>query len=496
MFGMEVTPTRHPGVFKRPDGRYLVRARVKDPKTGKEISITENIEARDADAALRHLIERKQAIRAGGQRTKLRTRFASFAVGVAKGRKRVKSAATRDRYSNIVTHLTTDGFPVTYAVGDARQHTVTRTFGIMFLDEIGRTEIRAYEEWLQSQVDADEIVAPTANDRLRFLRLILREALDEKHIDAVPKIELLDESTHDPWPDDDPNALDPEMVPRFLAKIRELFPQHYAMAVMQFTFGLRPSMLRPLRRDRDVDWITGKLYLRRSWVKGPTPMEKIKTTKKDILVLPPEVLAVLRWHLDRMTTARMRDSELLFPSEKGGFRARSVLDKPFRKVCAALGIKKRLTPGIGPRRTSKDLMRRIDIDPVVAMAISTHKTPEMHAHYSSPGLDEKRVAGAKLANAVGVEALGNVIPFRRESPIPAPPVAQPRTRKRYCFEGAERTHKECAALSGINASTLLYRLGKGMTIEQAIALGTGGHGRPLVETVSGEIAGERTREAV
>ena len=39
----------------------------------------------------------------------------------------------------------------------------------------------------------------------------------------------------------------------------------------------------------------------------------------------------------------MRDSELLFPSETGGFRAASCLDRPFDAVCTKLELKKEIT---------------------------------------------------------------------------------------------------------------------------------------------------------
>ena len=39
----------------------------------------------------------------------------------------------------------------------------------------------------------------------------------------------------------------------------------------------------------------------------------------------------------------MGESDLLFPSETGGFRAGSCLDKPIRKIAKAAGIKQHLT---------------------------------------------------------------------------------------------------------------------------------------------------------
>jgi hypothetical protein len=52
-----------------------------------------------------------------------------------------------------------------------------------------------------------------------------------------------------------PNALTAHQVAIFIAKMKELHPQHYAM--VYFISGARPSTLRPLRRsgpDCDVRW--------------------------------------------------------------------------------------------------------------------------------------------------------------------------------------------------------------------------------------------------
>jgi hypothetical protein len=170
-----------------------------------------------------------------------------------------------------------------------------------------------------------------------------------------------------------------------------LYPQHFAMVVLGFSYGLRPSALRPLRRkgpNADTDWEKGTIRVRRSNSRGQQVMKKTKTGKKLLVVLSQQVLAVLRWHVDRLPEGRMLDSDLLFPARHGGFRARSVLDKPFKDVASKIGLKKRITPR-GMRRTNKDLLRAADIEPVVAMAVSGHTTDEMHVLYSTPSAGEK-----------------------------------------------------------------------------------------------------------
>src|SRR5580658_6677812 len=118
----------------------------------------------------------------------------------------------------------------------------------------------------------------------------------------------------------------------FLAKVNELYPQHYAMTFLGFMIGARPSTLRPLRRngaEPDVLWEEKVVLLRRS---NPLRQEIVDQTKTGIdqeIPLPPAVVDVLSEHVASLPPGAMRDCGLLFPSINGDMRARSVLDKPF-----------------------------------------------------------------------------------------------------------------------------------------------------------------------
>jgi integrase len=152
----------------------------------------------------------------------------------------------------------------------------------------------------------------------------------------------------------------------FLAGIRRLFPQHFGIVALGFATGLRPSSLRPLRRQgprSDVRWDQGVVLVRRSHTRRDEVMEATKQKTRYRITLPDDLTAVLRWHLDRLPPGPMRDSDLLFPSETGGFRAAPALDKPFRQVGKAIGLRKRITPR-AMRRTFQDLARNADIETI------------------------------------------------------------------------------------------------------------------------------------
>jgi len=113
--------------------------------------------------------------------------------------------------------------------------------------------------------------------------------------------------------------------------------------------------------------------------------------------LPRELLDVLRWHVnEQVLHTKMRESELLFPSVTGGFRARSALDKPFDEVSKAIDLAFNFTPR-GMRRTYQDLARAAGIHDAVTRAISGHATPAMQLHYSTARGGEVKQALAKVA---------------------------------------------------------------------------------------------------
>jgi hypothetical protein len=64
---------------------------------------------------------------------------------------------------------------------------------------------------------------------------------------------------------------------------------------------------------------------------------------------------------------------------------------PGGSALKAAGITERFTPH-GLRRTFNDMLRRAKVDPVSCKALTGHVSETMREHYSTVGLDEKRLA--------------------------------------------------------------------------------------------------------
>ena len=131
-------------------------------------------------------------------------------------------------------------------------------------------------------------------------------------------------------------------------------------------------------------------------------MKTTKTGKRQNILLPEELMDLLRWHVERLPEGPMTDSVLLFPSTTGKYRTGSCLAKPFREVCAALELKKKLTPK-GMRRTFQDLARAAEVRDIVTRAVSGHATEAMQEHYSTVGQEEIRDGVAKVISLAGLK---------------------------------------------------------------------------------------------
>ncbi len=125
----------------------------------------------------------------------------------------------------------------------------------------------------------------------------------------------------------------------------------------------------------------------------------MNTTKQRVryaIDLPPEVVAILRWHVaTQLTTPEEEDSDLLFPATTGGFRSPSVLNKPFADVAKHVELGKAFTQR-GLRRTFNDLARAARVESIITRSISGHLTERMQHHYSTVNTAEQREGIARV----------------------------------------------------------------------------------------------------
>jgi integrase len=247
------------------------------------------------------------------------------------------------------------------------------------MHQLRASEVLAWRTRQAERVRAGEYAPTTINGWIAVLRVIARAAKNrfpEGH-DWMAGVRVLDTSEHETYSFEEPNSLRPAEVAPFIKKFRELYPQHFAMFYVGLKTGLRPSSLRPLRRagaEVDVVWSENRLHVRRSHTHGLEVMKTTKQKRRYSIGVPESVISVLRWHIEtQLRTDEQRSSDLLFPSENGGFRSQKILNAPLAQIAAELGIARKFTQR-GLRRTYHDEMRANGINDVVIRSISGHQT--------------------------------------------------------------------------------------------------------------------------
>ena len=382
-----------PGVWRRKEGGFLVRGKVTDPRTGKQHQVLKPLDVTEALDAKAWLDSEQRRIRLGTSAQTLPT-FSSYAVSLMA--RKIRDGSMKGAHSRVV-------------FASVLEHHLFPTFGRLRVDELRRADVLAWKDEVAKGIKAETLSPHTANGWFSVLRTVLNAAVHEFELERNPigGVKPFDTSEHPVYTHEEPNALTAEEGRAFLAKMRELYPQHFAMVVLSLATGLRPSSLRPLRRqglEADVLWAEKVLLVRRSHTRGDEVMNTTKTGHRQRIALPDELVEILRWHVDTLPEeGSQHESELLFPSLTGGFRAPSVLDKPFRVVRKALGLRKRITPR-AMRRTFQDLARAAEVKDVVTRSISGHLTETMQEHYSSPHETEQRAGVARVIDLAGARA--------------------------------------------------------------------------------------------
>src|SRR5688572_3408814 len=313
--------TTVPGIIALGNGSYRVRARAIDPRTGKMVERDRVIHGANLKQATKEKADLIAEIRGEKEVVERRT-LRDYATSWLRGQWNSLCPASRDRY---VVALDNHILP---ALGD------------LYLDAI---RVEAIESWRDGLRKAG-LASATVNGHLRVLRAVLARAVRTEGLRFNPasEVKVLPEDDRR-ITDEEPNALEPEELKRFLNVARENHPQHYPMILMLFTTGARMSAVRALRWD-DVDPEKGIIIIRRR-VSGKEliPGVKRSRTSRDIVPLHPELWIALQSHRGTFNDDQKR-SGLVFPSEAGGLRSGSVLTKPFEDILAVVQIEKRFTP--------------------------------------------------------------------------------------------------------------------------------------------------------
>lgn len=178
--------------------------------------------------------------------------------------------------------------------------------------------------------------------------------------------------------------------------IRERRPEHFAYVATRASTGMRACHVSALQWP-DIDEAAGVIRVVRKQVEGVVGEVTRKKRVPKEFPLQPELATILREHRQLLETRSPGlDSAWVFPAVRTGkLRGANSMRKAWVSCLKAAGITERFTPH-GLRRTFNDMLRRAQVDPAIAKALTGHVTEQMREHYSTVGLDEKRAAVASV----------------------------------------------------------------------------------------------------
>jgi integrase len=384
------------GVQRLPEGGFWIRARVQDPKTKKWTSRQGKVEVATVHEAaeIRRRWTNEIEEELGEEKKESQP---PMTLTVCAQRWLEECAKSGDAASTLA-----------HKTENLEKH-ILPFIGAIVVQEITRKDLKQWAIGATERIkpNGERYAEETARGWWRTLQALLRWAVDEIDLDGDPtscfkpqrymhkELKLQVQAAKGT------NALTPDEIPRFLGVAKTFFPKHYAMFVIGFFTGMRWSELTALRFD-DFNLETMEIEVRRSQYRG-TIRERTKNRKRRGPAFSKWMWEVVQEHRVRMLKEQAPgiDTGLCFPSETGGIRYQSLLDKPFAIICKKAGIAKKLSSKVF-RRTFNDLARHAGMNELVKLAMIGHADRRMSEVYSSIDPSEKQAELAKVFRLVAM----------------------------------------------------------------------------------------------
>lgn len=359
------------GVSLLTDGRYRVRAALRDPQTGKtlqrEITLEQGASLREAVQARADLVVLLKAPTAARKPHSLDDYAASW----------LASKAPRLR-ARVAAH---------YA--DVLDLHVLPQLGKLDVRDITRGDMEAWVTWAEKQrkKDGEEYSTHTLGSWWRVLKQLVRDACADHQLTLDP--------CHRVRPPQGDRAARRERRTLSLVQMGELLlavkartPDRYAEVLVLALTGMRGGELYGLRWE-DLDETREIVTIRHSASRGA--LVKTKTGDPRDAYLPPIALGVLRAHRRAQIAEQHPGLELglIFPTDQGAVRAVESLHKPLALASEAIELGWVVGPQV-LRRTYNTLLIAAGVDRVVLRAQIGHSDEEMSERYAGVGDEIKR----------------------------------------------------------------------------------------------------------
>lgn len=371
--------TKSPGITEISRGRYQIRVRGKDPRTGKLRSKTRIVTC-DLRKAKWLREEWHEELVTGEQDVgPEKMTVGDYASEWLDGRRLRVRLSSAEWYATVLDlHI----LPV---------------FGDLYLDTVRKRDI---ERWLASKIGKPR--RATINGWLAVVKMLFRDAAADYGLpDPAARVRPLPDLGEEPKR----QALTAEELRRLLTVAREASPDQYPLLLTLALTGMRWGEATALKWS-DLDEKEGMIHIARGHRRGRLGLPK--NGRARTCSLPPELLEALNGHRRRLMTEQhpglhegwVFATKSREDPDQAALRSPKSWSKCLPKWVKAAKIEKHITPH-SLRRTFVDLLRQAQVDAVVARSLVGHASEEMRNHYSTVAAAEQRLATARVVSLVG-----------------------------------------------------------------------------------------------
>jgi integrase len=373
------------GISELAEGIHVIRVQEVHPKTGHMIDVRRRVHCETLEEAVAAQAKlRAEVLGAASLAEPKRVRLGDYARSWLSGRLPTLKPSTAARYADTLDRVILPGL------------------GDFYLDAITPEDAL---RWFEGAAKGK--AASTANGYLRVFKVMIADAAAQYRLPTCPaaRLRAVPERGEKELDSDDPvNLLTADEMARFMAALKEGWPQWYAMAFTQFATASRFSEVSALRWE-DVDEQRGIVRIRRGNWRTVVSTAKVDRRRRNPALTDELRQVLVEWRERLNRSHRHADSGWVFPSTMGKpHHNASGMGKAFEACLKEIGVDRRFSSH-GLRRTANDLIRRV-ASGEVARAITGHVTERMTEHYSHVDVGEKRAAMEGVLRLVQVKPVG------------------------------------------------------------------------------------------
>ncbi|MCA9542047.1 MAG: site-specific integrase [Myxococcales bacterium] len=375
--------TRHPGVYRLPSGKWLIRVFATDTRTGQRREVRRTLAAEALEAEVLATLHQLKVDLSRGE-----------VAAPAAAPQRPSLTECAERWLEAKARRLRVSTANLYA--DALARRILPHLGDLYVDAVNRADIERWVTWAEQATMDDGAVysRDTVNGWWRVLCQFLRDVCAEHGVpDPIVRVRPPRSRTAHRR---ERRTLSGDELTALLDNIAADWPDRYAEVYVMAYTGMRPGELFALQWD-DIDEDRGRIHIRRAHRHGV--VDATKTGDPREVALTPRMIELLRSQRRALIASQHRGLEqgLVFPSRVGTLRGPESLHKPLAAASQAIGLDLRVGPQV-LRRTFNTLMLQAGVDRIVLRSQMGHCSEEMTERYAGVSVEAKLAAVRRLEN--------------------------------------------------------------------------------------------------